>query len=72
MTYDPITGAIRPISAEPIRFSAEQLAKAVRAFSIAHRICPYCHGVLSSTRIQNGRRLRHCYSCHFEFEEEEE
>ena len=70
--YDPIFGEIRPISAEPIRFSAEKLAEAVRAFAIAHRICPFCHGRLSETRIQNGRRLRHCYSCHFEYEEEEE
>ena len=29
--------------------------------------CPSCGGILSDIRYQNGRRLRHCYSCHFEF-----
>ena len=29
--------------------------------------CPSCGGILSEIRYQNGRRLRHCYSCHFEF-----
>jgi len=29
-----------------------------------------CGGALSTTRVHNGRRYRHCYSCHFEFYEE--
>ena len=32
--------------------------------------CPKCGGALSETREHNGRRYRHCYSCHFEFEED--
>lgn len=31
-----------------------------------------CGGALSTTRVHNGRKYRHCYSCHFEFFEEEE
>ena len=27
-----------------------------------------CGGVLSTTREHNGRKYRHCYACHFEFE----
>lgn len=34
------------------------------------RLCRFCGGRLSTLRDYNGRRLRHCYSCHFEFEEE--
>lgn len=30
-----------------------------------------CSGRLSEIRIHNGRKYRHCYSCHFEFFEEE-
>ena len=30
-----------------------------------------CGGTLSTTRVHNGRRYRHCYSCHSEFFEEE-
>ena len=30
--------------------------------------CPKCGGALSEIREQNGRKLRHCYSCHFESE----
>ena len=29
--------------------------------------CPKCGGTLSEIRVQGGKRLRHCYSCHFEF-----
>lgn len=29
--------------------------------------CMHCGGTLSEIRMHNGRRLRHCYSCHFEF-----
>lgn len=29
--------------------------------------CRYCGGTLSEIRVHNGRRLQHCYSCHFEF-----
>lgn len=29
--------------------------------------CKYCGGTLSEVRMHNGRRLQHCYSCHFEF-----
>lgn len=34
-------------------------------------LCPYCGGALSELRDHNGRKHRHCYSCHFEFYEEE-
>ena len=30
--------------------------------------CPFCGGTLSEIREQGGKRLRHCYACHFEFE----
>lgn len=30
--------------------------------------CPHCGGTLSTTRKHNGKKYRHCYSCHFEFE----
>ena len=30
-----------------------------------------CGGTLSEIREHNGKRYRHCYSCHFEFFEEE-
>lgn len=33
--------------------------------------CPFCGGTLSEIREHNGKKYRHCYSCHFEFEEEE-
>ena len=29
--------------------------------------CPFCGGTLSEIREQGGKRLRHCYACHFEF-----
>lgn len=32
--------------------------------------CPSCGGILSEAREHNGKRYRHCYACHFEFEEE--
>lgn len=32
--------------------------------------CPSCGGILSEVREHNGKRYRHCYSCHFEFEVE--
>lgn len=32
--------------------------------------CKSCGGALSGTRIHNGRRYRHCFSCHFEYYEE--
>ncbi len=32
--------------------------------------CPHCGGALSITREHNGKRYRHCYSCHSEFFEE--
>ena len=32
-------------------------------------ICPKCHGILSDIRTHNGKKYRHCYACHFEFEE---
>ena len=28
--------------------------------------CKKCGGFLSEVRVQNGKRLRHCFSCHFE------
>ena len=31
--------------------------------------CQRCGGTLSEIREHNGRRYRHCYACHFEFEE---
>ena len=34
--------------------------------------CPRCGGALSTTREHNGRKYRHCYSCHKEFYLEEE
>ena len=74
--YDWTFGEIRPKSAMPLYEAAKATAKAVHDWRRAHCIriglCPFCFGKLSETRIQNGRRLRHCYSCHFEFEEEEE
>lgn len=33
--------------------------------------CPSCGGILSEVREHNGKRYRHCYACHFEFEEKE-
>lgn len=27
-----------------------------------------CGGALSTTKEHNGKKYRHCYSCHFEFE----
>ena len=33
------------------------------------RTCPKCGGLLSAVREHRGKRYRHCYSCHFEFEE---
>lgn len=30
--------------------------------------CPHCGGTLSTTREYNGKKYRHCYACHFEFE----
>ena len=29
--------------------------------------CPHCGGPLSEVRVQNGKQLRHCFSCHFEY-----
>ena len=29
--------------------------------------CPHCGGPLSTIREHNGRKYRHCYSCHGEF-----
>lgn len=29
--------------------------------------CPACGGALSEIRTHNGKKYRHCYSCHFEF-----
>ena len=31
--------------------------------------CPFCGGKLSTIRKSEGREYRHCYSCHFEWEE---
>lgn len=31
--------------------------------------CRNCSGALSEPREHNGIMYRHCYSCHFEFEE---
>ena len=31
--------------------------------------CQYCGGILSEIREHNSRKYRHCYACHFEFEE---
>lgn len=33
--------------------------------------CPNCGGILSEIREHNGNLYRHCFSCHFEFNEEE-
>ncbi len=30
--------------------------------------CKRCGGALSEIREHNGKKYRHCYSCHFEFE----
>lgn len=30
--------------------------------------CPNCGGPLSTIREYNGKKYRHCYACHFEFE----
>lgn len=30
-------------------------------------ICFFCGGHLSEWHVSNGRRYRHCYSCHFDF-----
>ena len=30
--------------------------------------CPSCGGVLSEVREHNGKKYRHCYACHYEFE----
>lgn len=32
--------------------------------------CPLCGGILSEVREHNGMKYRHCYACHFEYEEE--
>lgn len=32
--------------------------------------CPLCGGILSEIREHNGKKYRHCYACHFEYEEE--
>lgn len=32
--------------------------------------CPLCGGILSEIREHNGEKYRHCYACHFEYEEE--
>ena len=32
--------------------------------------CKSCGGTMSEIRIHNGRRYRHCFSCHFEYDEE--
>lgn len=34
--------------------------------------CPMCGGALSEVRESGGKRYRHCYSCHFEFEVKED
>ena len=31
--------------------------------------CPLCGGTLSKVRESNGKKYRHCYSCHMEQEE---
>lgn len=31
---------------------------------------PLCGGILSDIREHNGKKYRHCYACHFEYEEE--
>lgn len=30
--------------------------------------CPDCGGILSTIREHEGKKIRHCYACHFEFE----
>ena len=68
---DATFGEIRSKSAMSLYEAAKATAKAVadwrRAYCIRLGLCPFCLGKLSETRIQNGRQLRHCYSCHFEF-----
>ena len=34
--------------------------------------CPSCGGTLSEVRESKGKKYRHCYSCHFEFEVKED
>ena len=34
--------------------------------------CPHCGGILSEIRVHKGKKLRHCYSCNFDFYEESE
>lgn len=29
--------------------------------------CPFCGGALSEIRLHDGKKYRHCYSCHFDF-----
>ena len=32
--------------------------------------CEKCGGILSEVREHNDKKYRHCYACHFEYEEE--
>ena len=66
--HDETFGEITPISAMDLLVSAKATPALVRAFYLAIGNCPFCRGTLSEIRHQNGKRLRHCYSCHFEFE----
>ena len=38
-------------------------------FDWAKLSCQRCGGALSEIREYNGQKYRHCYACHFEFEE---
>ena len=58
------------VTPDGITIQFDPMKGLARSFFLAIGVCPSCGGDLSETRIQNGRRLRHCYSCHFEFEEE--
>lgn len=41
----------------------------LREMYVALGVCPYCRKELSEIRTNGRDRWRHCYSCHFDFEE---
>lgn len=52
-------------------FSFEPTEGIARSFFLVIGVCPFCAGELSDWREHRGRRLKHCFACHFEFEEVE-
>lgn len=69
---DATFGEIYPISALSLSLSANVTAATARRFFLTIGVCPFCAGDLSEPRQHNGRKLRHCFSCHFEFYLEKE